>query len=110
MRQPTGPREPADPEIGYVRDPLAEVDSRAGAEVDPAVDARGSANLRLGQLANWRERGKRLAHVRTVPGYEGRFYRPLWDTSDASAIASPRECRAERCPHRRPHDPGRAGP
>ena len=75
MRQPAGPREPSDPHVADVGGLLAQVDGRTVAEADPAVDARGTADLLLGQIADrWEEWG--LAHARTLPGREGRFYRP----------------------------------
>lgn len=87
MRQPAGPREPADPQIADMGLLLAQVDGRPVTEVDAAVDARRAANLLLRQLADRRKR-RGAAHVSTLPAHRGRFYRPLWDTWDASQVAS----------------------
>ncbi|MFD9263687.1 hypothetical protein [Streptomyces sp. NPDC059538] len=57
MRHPARPREPPHPEVADVGLLLAEVDGRPVAEADPAVDARRTADLLLGQFPDRREWG-----------------------------------------------------
>lgn len=82
-----GPREPPPPDAGLPGGPLAEVNRGRVVQRDPAVDARGPADLLFGQLADRRER-EGVAHARTLPGHEGRCYPPFRDAWDVPQVAS----------------------